>query len=675
MTAPALPSSGDWRWLTAAELATLRLPGWPATKPRVIDKISREGWDAPEWEWHPATNPTGIWRRRAGKGGGREYHYRLMPSRRQIAWQALHQPVPEDPTRDREAMKRAIARDAAWSFYERATDAKKAAATRKLTILLRVEESVRNGLGKDDAAAMAGREHGVGRSTIFGWYERIAGINREDWLPHLVDHRAGRQRGADTMPEEAWTLYKSLYLDPMQRTYAECFNRVRDAAEANGWKLPSAKTFARRIEQDVEHRVQVLLREGEEAHDRLFPAQRRDRSGFHALEAVNYDGHKLDLFTLWPGAKKPGRTFLIGFQDLYSGMIVGWRLDQSESAYGFRLAFGDVIENWGIPDLVWSDNTMAAAAKENTGGSRFRHRFKVKDDDPVGLFALVGSEIRFTKPRHGQSKPIERVFGTLSRYICKSPECAGAWTGNNVLNKPADYGSAAVPLEVLIKVVEREIHRFNHDPALNSVGGGKSRHQVFVESYQASPVRTAAGVAPELRRHWLLATEPVTCRKPDGSVWLHENRYWHEKLAGMIGAKVVLRFDPDKLHQPVHVYRLDGSYVCSATCMDDVGFADAEAAKRQARAVATFKRASKEMAASENLLGMDRVAAMMPDIDVPPTPTPKVVRPLFAGNLAVANLAVVGPAPEEEGETDRQLRTMDTFRRGMAALRVVTGDE
>lgn len=656
--------TADWQWLSADDMA-----GQLGITARAFhERVKTNGWRDPAQRWS-ADNLNGIWRRRTGQGGGFEFHYRLLPARAQLAHQAKHAPAPEDPTEDRKARKQAIARDEAWAFYERQTDVKKNAAKAKLTILMQIEEAVRGGLGKDDAAAMIGRQNGVGRSTIFGWYDRVAGIERADWLPYLLDHRAGRQRSADTMPDEAWQIFKSLYLQPEQPSYAECYNRLKDIAGDKGWTLPSCKTFQRRLEQDVDPRTVVFCRQGEEAHDRLFPAQRRDKSVFHALEAVNYDGHKLDLFTLWPEAKKPSRTFLLGFQDIYSGMLLAWRLDTGENAYAFRLAFGDVIETWGIPDHVWSDNTMAAAAKENTGGSRFRRRFKIKEDDPVGLFVQVGSEIHFTKPRHGQSKPIERAFGTLSRYISKAPECAGAYTGNSPENKPANYGARAIPLADLIKVVEREVHRFNHDPALNSRGNGRSRAEIFAESYQKSPIRTAAGLADELRRQWLLAAEGVACRKPDGSVWLHENRYWHERLAGMVGKKVVLRFDPDHLHQPVHVYRLDGSFVCTADCVDDTGFADTQASKTHGEAVASWRKAGRTMAKAERTLGLDRIAAMTPAPEAVPVPETRVVRPMF-GNLAVAAVA-----DDAQPDATPQQNTLVNFTRGIRALRIVQADD
>ena len=68
----------------------------------------------------------------------------------------------------------------------------------------------------------------------------------------------------------------------------------------------------------------VLLRQGVDALRRMFPAQQRDRGVFHAMEAVNADGHTWDVFVKWPD-QTVGRPHMVAFQDLYSGKILAWR--------------------------------------------------------------------------------------------------------------------------------------------------------------------------------------------------------------------------------------------------------------------------------------------------------------------------------------------------------------
>ncbi|EBA16378.1 hypothetical protein RSK20926_21674 [Roseobacter sp. SK209-2-6] len=49
--------------------------------------------------------------------------------------------------------------------------------------------------------------------------------------------------------------------------------------------------------------TKVYKREGLKGLLRCYPAQIRDKSGQHALEGVNADCHKFDVFVLWPNGK------------------------------------------------------------------------------------------------------------------------------------------------------------------------------------------------------------------------------------------------------------------------------------------------------------------------------------------------------------------------------------
>lgn len=656
MTAPI-------HWLSTSEMAALL-----KISQRAINKrIKAWGWCDPAKRC-TVSNPQGIWRPRKGAGGGHEYHYSLLPARLQAVWQARMSGPVVDPTVTVKARKEAISREAAWEHYAKLPESKKAGAQQRLEIINLVEALVGGGTGKDDACRIVARQKGVSRASIFGWYDRLVGVTRADWLPFLIDHRGGARRVAE-IPDEAWTLYKSLYLRAERPSHAECYLRVRDWAKGAGVTLPSGKAFVRRLEREVDTRTVTLTRQGMDAYLRMLPAQERSRDCFHALQALNYDGHTLDVFVQWPGADKPSRATLILFQDLYSTAALSWRLDASENGHVFRLAFGDVCEKYGLPDTVYSDNTMAAANKFNTGQSRHRHRYTPREDDPVGLFALLGVDLRFTLPAHGQSKPIERAFGTLSRYISKSPELAGAWTGNSPVNKPDNYGSKAVPLETLVAVVGREIDRFNNEAALFRAGNGKSRMEVFAASYAEAPIRKAAGLTLEQRLMWRLATDAVTCRKPDGAVYLYDNRYWNERLLPLIGQRVVLRYDPDNLHDGVHVYRLDGAYVCHAAAEGVAGYSSESAGKERARRVSTWRKAGRKLEEAEQLLSPAAVAAAIPDpTDAAPDLVAKVVRPMrFHGSAAVA-LDLV-PAPQTDPDQFHA-----AFSKGVAALRLVTDE-
>ncbi|SBW09257.1 transposase [uncultured Alphaproteobacteria bacterium] len=645
----------DWQWMKPAQMAEHLGVSHQWINRMIADRDLR----APARRFC-AANPGGLWRR-AKKGPGFEYHYSVLDPVARARWERQHKPEVATPEGTRKAMKARLARDDAWARYERVPEARKAAARAKLEVLEAVRTSILAGTPKEVAIELVCGPRGIGPRTYRDWEDRVTGVERADWLAYLVDHYVGRTATVEMSPE-AWEYFKADFLQQSAPALAASYTRTVEVGETKGWKIPSAKTFQRRLQREIPAETIVLLREGEEAALRMFPSQRRDRSSLHALEAVNFDGHKFDVFVIWPGVDKPVRPVIAAFQDLYSGKILSWRIDLSENATVFRLAFGDMLE-WGIPDHVVIDNTRAAANKWLSGGTSHRFRFKVKADEPDGIFKTLGCEVHWAQPYHGQSKPIERAWRDLCEYISRSPDCVGAYTGNNPTAKPENYGSRAIPMADFLRIVEREIRLHNARTKRESkvCGGVMSFDQAFTASYAQAPIRKASAAH---RRMCLLAPEKVTARKPDGHVEILGNRYWNERLPGLIGTKLVVRFDPDALHQDVHVYRLDGSYLGPAACVADTGFFDADHARTHARALGDWHKANKAVANAERRLSAAEAAAMRPSLPEDEVkPEAKVVRGSFG------NLALKPDTDVDRPQTQATVEFFETFSRGVALLR------
>ena len=95
---------------------------------------------------------------------------------------------------------------------------------------------------------------------------------------------------------------------------------------------------------------------------------------------------------------------------------------------------------------------------------------------------------------------------------------------------------------------------------------GRSFNQVFADHAPDIGFRRAS---VEQRRLFLLAAEGVTARKPDGRIELFDNRYWCDELAGRVGEKLIVRFDPQALHDGVAIYTLDNRFIAHAERLDD----------------------------------------------------------------------------------------------------------
>jgi transposase InsO family protein len=622
---------------TIPELAALGLPDMPQTRRGIAALAAREGWHG---------RPTGR------KGGGIEYPVSCLPEAARLRLEIVQSAgQPDTETKRRSDLK------AHWARYHALSgDQKRACEQRFQAVQLALDGAKQPGVTLNAAAAMAALQHGVSVRSIFNWLDLVRGCERHDWLAILAPNYATTDQRSDCHPD-AWAYLKSDYLRPEGPKFSACYRRMVKVAAKEGWSpVASEASLRRRLHSEVPKAVQVLAREGRDKAKTLYPAQRRSRAHLHAMEAVNMDGHQLDVFVRVPWSDKPVRMHLLGIQDLYSGKIVAWRLTDAENKETVRLVIGDMVENWGIPDRMTLDNGRAFASKWITGGSKTRYRFKVRDEDPRGLVTTLGIETDWTLPYSGQSKPIERAWGDLAENISKHPFCAGAYTGTNPQAKPENYMSRAIPLDDFRRHVDAQIAEHN---ARTGRRGGVCDGRSFDETFAASLAEpgTIVRVASTAQRAlWLLASEVIQARKGSGEIHYHGNRYWNRALNQFAGKKVTIRFDPDRLHDPVKVYDLDNRLICEAECIADVGFHSAEAARRTAKARNEFLKAQAAERKAHAALSARELgdlyykgeAEQRPAEAAPPTP-PKVRR-IVTGNLAIRQDA--SPIADEDFESN-----------------------
>lgn len=501
---------------------------------------------------------------------------------------------------------------------------------RMLQQVMRLIEASRSFL---QAAEVIGQANGIAAANLRNWYYGANGkrgaqnYQAADWPAALIPGYAGRTAIAGCSVE-AWDYFKADYLRLEKPASTACYDRLKRAAAQHGWRVPSLATLERRMQREMSRAAIVLAREGSEALKRSYPAQERDRSVLSALEAVNADGHKFDVFVKWPDGKIE-RPVMVAWQDIYSGKLLAYRVDHTENTDAVRLSFGEVVERYGIPSHSYLDNGRAFASKWMTGGIPNRYRFKVREEEPAGILTMLGVEVHWATPYHGQAKPIERAFRDLCEYVSRHPAFAGAYTGNNPNAKPENYGSAAIPLAGFLAVLDTEIAAHNARQGRRAtICNGRSFDDTFAESYQRAPVRKATA---EQRRLWLLAAEGVTVRR-DGSITLkaeRDNHYWSAELHDLAGHNIIARFDPQALHDRVHCYTMDGRYIGEAQCVQAAGFNDTMAAREHSRARNQFKRAARDQLDAEVRMTALEASKFIPAATQSDTPDSRMVRPAF----------------------------------------------
>ncbi len=643
-------------WFSVAELVAAQLPGLPNTQRGLSMKADREGWAEP--------GQKGVWwRDRQGRGGGIEYHLSVLPFEAQAR---LAVDLSLTSTKTQPSAPSVDAAVEMWSWFERQTDKKKQVARERLEALYAVQQLTDAGVPKTRAAATVADLKGIALSSLYAWERLVHRVPRTDWMPYLAPRHGGHTtRSADLSPE-AWDFIVADYLRPERPTVSACYRRLQRAAEAHGWTVPCERTVLRKL-QALPAAMVVLARDGRDALKRMYPAQRRDRAALHALQVVNADFHTWDVFVRFPDGSID-RPSMIAWQDIYSGKMLAWRLARHPNKHAVRLAFGDLVERYGIPEDCVLDNGREFASKWITGGTATRYRFKVRDEEPEGLLVQMGVTVHWATPYAGQSKPIERAFRDMAGDIAKHPAFAGAYVGNNPMAKPDNYGSTAVPFDTFLAVLQGEIAA--HNSRVGRQGGvcaGRSFDQVFAESYAASAIRKPT---LEQRRLWLMAAESRMVDRLTGELELAGNRFWSAKLHELRGTRVVVRFDPDNFRLPVHVYGADGRYIGAVPCIANAGFLNQEDAQTHSRARKQFMRGTAAARDAAQKMTLTQLAAAMPAPEhEPEAPATKVVR-IAWGNTA--RQAQAEPELAEQSETERTL-TRANLRFG--PWRLVESDE
>jgi putative transposase len=470
---------------------------------------------------------------------------------------------------------------------------------------------------RDEAVNCIARDAGVSARSIWDWFEAVEGKRLDDRLPFLAPrHRkkAKKAKVASCAPEFMDRL-KTLYLRLEKPSFTFAYSDAVKLAVHNGWDYLCERTARRWLEEQVPRISRVFAREGLIGLEKCFPPMIRDKTGMVALEGVNADCHKIDTFVLWPGVDKPMRPQIVAFQDIFSGKILSWRVDRDPNKVAVMSAFGEMVETYGIPHHCLFDNGKEFANKWLTGGTQHRFKFRVREDDPLGVLPQLGIQVHFARPAHGQSKPIERSFRDMADRVAKDIRFAGAYVGNRPDAKPENYMSRAIPLADFVRVLEQAIADHNARIGRGSeTARGRSFDETFAESYAANPIRKATA---EQRRLWLMGQQVMTLHKTHGRLMLFKNGYHADWMSEIAGQKIIARFDPEDLHAGVYIYALDGSYLGYADCQQKVAFFNLAGAQAGAKRDAQRRRVERQLLVEYRTVSVDQVAAEIDEIRRP----------------------------------------------------------
>lgn len=429
-------------------------------------------------------------------------------------------------------------REKHWERYDEATEKCQARARDAFAALLRFDELRRNGTGKMPAYATIKEEFGVARSAFNEWQQAVGGLDQSDWLPALTPDFSGRTNARRAeWPAPAWMHFLQGALTP-GADVATAYKRTAREAEAQGWgPLPSLSTARNDLKFSVDRDVATYIKEGQTALKRLSPTVERDYEAYRLHELWSMDGRRIDLMVRdtkgeFGPKDRVFRMWIYGVMEARSRYFVGYALGPELNADAVRDAVVNAFNKTGLirPEEVQADNGMEAAAKEITGGAPWRRRGKVKEDEIIGLLPFLGITVSWATPAHGQTKPIERLFGTLAGMHETRPEFRGAYCGHKPDARPEEWDPAkAAPIELVRQLLTEEIEAYHRAPHRGHGMNGKSPMAVYTELMNA-PGYVPKVISQRQFRRCVLSAIKVTIRQ-DGAFAIHGARYYSEATA------------------------------------------------------------------------------------------------------------------------------------------------
>ncbi|WP_292178229.1 DDE-type integrase/transposase/recombinase, partial [Mesorhizobium sp.] len=406
-------------WLSASEIAAEQLPDMPRTKMGVNFLLEREGWNDRQTQARP----------RAARGGGMEYHISLLPVLAQVAYQQKHiviqLPVkPAKPAPDTSLTARAqLERDARLAIV---------AAFEKFSHNLKLGYTTRVQVFTD--------KFNAGSLNIDPWViEIIPSLSKRSLARWQSQKRDGRINALGHDPAQARK--GTGVLDTANGGAVRAFMLAAIAAQPHlsGEAVQTQvryefgdtlKVLSKGVETDISmppvRTFQHAIKRLRESHKiELIALTNPDQYRSHKAPAgVGMLRHITEPNQLWQIDASPvdalctdGRHAVYACIDIATRRTV-WLLSKTPRASAVALLIRKAILEWGVPDVVKTDN-----------GSDFVAR------DTQRLFASLGIEAETSDAYSPQQKGhVERVIKTFQHDL--GPLLPG-FVGHSVTDRKA----------------------------------------------------------------------------------------------------------------------------------------------------------------------------------------------------------------------------------------------
>jgi len=267
----------------------------------------------------------------------------------------------------------------------------------------------------------------VSWKTIEGWKTKIK-KTKETF--DLCDRRGHCASGQCILSDQQKDVLLKCALHPNKPLISEAIRMAWSIMHTKGIANGnSAATYRRWLNEwaSKNHHIWTFSRKGAKAwNDNCAMYIERDYSLINVGDIIVADGHVLNFEILNPWTGKPKRMTMIVWFDMKSSYPLGWELMPTENTQAISAALRRAIIALGkYPQVAYLDNGRAFR-------SRFFNNTDFDEAGFAGLYQRLGMKTIFAWPYHGQSKTIERFFGTFAELERWAP----TYSGTSIENKP-----------------------------------------------------------------------------------------------------------------------------------------------------------------------------------------------------------------------------------------------
>ena len=499
--------------------------------------------------------------------GGKEKRYLVdqLPKAIQVALAAKHSagdllstPATTIPPAVNKRMEEKMQYKAALlALYNRALAA--AGWGNKVSARLEFEQAYNSGLTWPHLYEQLGP---IKWKTIESWSVKVRRHGNDCF--HLADKRGAHLRGTCGLSEEQTEIFLRCVLRPNSPRISEAYRVATAVMQQQGiGNSQSEATYRRWLRQWKErnYHLWVFARKGAKAwNDQCAMYIERDISVLNVGDVIVADGHNLnfEIVNPWTG-KVQNHMTLILFYDMRSNMPLGWEIMPTENTAAISSALRRAVIRLGkYPRVVYLDNGRAFKARFFKGSQSF------DEAGFAGLYERMGCQTIHAWPYHGQSKTVERFFGTFAELERLVP----GYTGTSIKDKPPrmmrgeklhrkiheqQFGNRCLTMEEAHTLIAYWFDEYARRPQRGHLEG-KTPLEVFVE-----------GKGPGIDKAellWLMMSLEIKTIHRNGITFRGQN-YYHPALYGR-RHKVSIRYDLQDTSS-IWVMDQDGNLICEAT--------------------------------------------------------------------------------------------------------------